>query len=138
MGMDRNTVIGFVLLGILLFAYLYISTKNSNELQRQRRVGEDYNDNEIKPRQMAEAKQRDTAKSAAATAGPVDTTGFNAAFVGTEHLLTVENEVMKVVFSNKGGQPVSVELKQFKGYDSTPLKLVDPKPANRISYTINP
>ncbi len=137
MGMDRNTVIGFVLLGILLFAYLYISTKNSNELQRQRRVAEDSIANVIKARQMAEAKQRDTAKSAAATAGPVDTTGFNAAFVGTEHLLTVENEVMKVVFSNKGGQPVSVELKQFKGYDSTPVKLVDPKADNRISYTIN-
>ena len=31
MNMDRNTVIGFVLLAILLFAYLFISTKNSQE-----------------------------------------------------------------------------------------------------------
>src|SRR5882672_4192846 len=135
MGMDRNTVIGFVLLGILLFAYLFISTKNSNELQRQRKLVEDSIANVTKPRQLAESK-KDTAKTAAAT-GPVDTTGFNAAFVGAEHLVTVENELMKVVFSNKGGQPVSVELKQFKGYDSTSVKLVDPKADNRISYMIN-
>ena len=41
MGMDRNTVIGFVLLGLLLFAYLYNSTKNSQELQKQRQLMED-------------------------------------------------------------------------------------------------
>ena len=137
MGMDRNTVIGFVLLGILLFAYLFISTKNSNELQRQRKIAEDSIAN-VKAHQMAEQKLRDTVKTtAAATNTPVDSNGFNLAFAGTEHLLTVENEVMKVVFSNKGGQPVSVELKQFKAYDSTPVKLVDPKADNRISYTIN-
>jgi YidC/Oxa1 family membrane protein insertase len=137
MGMDRNTVIGFVLLGILLFAYLFISTKNSNELQRQRKMAED-SIALVKAHQMAEARLRDTTKSTTATtANPVDTFGFNAAFVGTEHLLTVENELMKVVFSNKGGQPVSVELKQFKAYDSTPVKLVDPKADNRISYSIN-
>ncbi len=41
MGMDRNTVIGFVLLGLLLFAYLYISTKNSQELQKQKQLYDD-------------------------------------------------------------------------------------------------
>ena len=137
MGMDRNTVIGFVLLGILLFAYLFISTKNSHELERQRKLVED-SVALVKAHQMAEAKLRDTAKNTAATTtAPTDTTGFNAAFVGTEHLLTVENELMKVIFSNKGGQPVSVELKQFKAYDSTPVKLVDPKADNRLSYSIN-
>ena len=137
MGMDRNTVIGFVLLGILLFAYLFISTKNSQELQRQRKLAEDSIAN-VKARQMAAEKLKDTVqKSAQTAAGPLDTVGFQAAFSGTEHLLTVENELMKVVFSNKGGQPVSVELKQFKAYDSTPVKLVEPNSDSRISYTIN-
>lgn len=137
MGMDRNTVIGFVLLGILLFAYLFISTKNSQELQRQRKLVEDSIAN-VHARQAAEAKLKDTAKNtAAATAGPVDTVGFQTAFNGTEHLLTVENELMKVVFSNKGGQPVLVELKKFKAYDSTPVKLVEPNTDSRVSYMIN-
>ena len=41
MGMDRNTVIGFVLLAVLLFLYLFISTKNSQELQKQKQAYED-------------------------------------------------------------------------------------------------
>src|SRR5260221_14782316 len=41
MGMDRNAVIGFVLLGVLLFLYLFNSTKNSHELEVQQRRAQD-------------------------------------------------------------------------------------------------
>lgn len=132
--MDRNTVIGFVLLGLLLFAYLYISTKNSHELEAQRKHVED-SVALVKAHQAAQAKLADT--TAKSTAAVVDTGGFNAAINGTEHLLTVENELLKIVFSNKGGQPVLVEMKQFKSYDSTPVKLVAPGTGNGLSYGIN-
>ena len=36
MNFDRNTVIGFVLLALLLFTYLFISTKNSHELEAKK------------------------------------------------------------------------------------------------------
>jgi len=68
----------------------------------------------------------------------VDTaTGFNKASRGAEQLTTIENEVIRVVFSNKGGQPVAVSLKQFRGYDSTPVKLIAPGGENRLMYSIN-
>ncbi len=134
MGMDRNTVIGFVLLGVLLFVYLFTSTKNSHELERQRKLVEDSIAN-VKVQQQAVAKLQDTAKARLIKGDTSD--GFNRALGGTEQKLTVENELMKVVFSNKGGQPVEVELKHFKAYDSTPVKLVDSTTDNRISYTIN-
>ena len=100
MGMDRNSVIGFVLLGILLFIYLFLSTKNSHELEAQRRREAD-SIAFVKAKQAAAAKARDAA-TVSTTA--VDTaTGFNKAVAGAEHLVTVENELIKVVFSNKGG-----------------------------------
>jgi len=133
MGMDRNTVIGFVLLGLLLFAYLFISTKNSHQLEVQRKLIED-SIARVKARQAEQAKVADTAK---ATTVVVDSTGINSAVNGTEHLLTVENELLKIVFSNRGGQPAAVELKKFKSYDSTPVKLVAPGTDNRLSYSIN-
>ena len=34
--MDRNTVIGFILLAALLFLYLFLSTKSSQDLQKQK------------------------------------------------------------------------------------------------------
>ena len=135
MGFDRNTVIGFVLLGVMLFAYLYISTKNSHELEAQRKHTED-SVALVKARQAAAAKLQDTVTTVNKVV--LDTTvGFNKAIAGTEHLTTVENELIKVVFSNKGGQPVIVELKQFKAYDSNLVKLVSPGTDNRISYSIN-
>ena len=63
MGMDRNTVIGFVLLAILLFLYLFISSKNSQELAQQRRL---YEDSLAKAKLNSQATARpstDTAKS---------------------------------------------------------------------------
>ena len=39
--MDRNTVIGFVLLAVLLFLYLFLSTKSSQDLQKQKQASED-------------------------------------------------------------------------------------------------
>jgi YidC/Oxa1 family membrane protein insertase len=134
MGFDRNTVIGFVLLGVLLFVYLFLSTKNSHELERQKRLADDSIVN-VKAHQAALARLHDTAT---VNKPVLDTTvGFNKALGGSEHLTTVENELIKVVFSNKGAQPVSVELKQFKSYDSTLVKLVTPGTDNRLTYSIN-
>jgi YidC/Oxa1 family membrane protein insertase len=135
MGMDRNTVIGFVLLGVLLFVYLFINTKSSHELEAQRKRAED-SIALVKAKQDAAARTRDTAKTVV-TAGPDTASGFNKASRGAEQLTTIENEVIKVVFSNKGGQPVAVYLKQFKAYDSTPVKLIAPGTENRLMYNIS-
>ena len=135
MGMDRNTVIGFVLLAILLFLYLFVSTRSTQELQRQKKLFDDSVAN-VKLRQDALAKMKDTAKTQQVVALK-DTTGFNRAFSGTEQLISVENEVMKVVFSTRGGQPREVILKKFRGYDSSLVKLMDGKSSNHISYSIN-
>ncbi len=134
MGMDRNTVIGFVLLGILLFLYLFISSKNTQEFQKQKKF---YDDSvaTVRAHQDSIARLKDTVNNKAAVA--IDTTGFNKAVIGTEQLLTVDNGVMKIVFSNKGAQPKEIELKKFNAYDSTPVKIVNPLAENHISYAIN-
>jgi len=136
MGMDRNTVIGFVLLGLLLFAYLFFSTKSSHELEQQKKLAQDSIAN-VKRIQEAQERAKLAASDTAKKVTVMDTAGFNPAFTGTEQLLTVENEVMKVVFSNKGGQPVDVELKKYSSFDSTPVKMINPSTDTRFSYSIN-
>lgn len=130
MKFDRNTVIGYVLLAVLLFAYLYTSTKNSQELARQKRHYED-------SVAAVTAKKNVPALIRPDTAGIIarDTAGFNKAIYSASQLVTVETDLMKVVFSSKGGQPQSVELKKYKSYDSMPVKLVSAQ--DKISYPIN-
>ena len=131
--MDRNTIIGFVLLGLLLFAYLFNSTKNSKEIELQKKMMED-SIARVKAVQESIAKTKDTTTH---TMTAIDTAGFNKAINGSEKLLKVENDQMIIVFSNKGGQPKEVQLKNFKSYDSGLVKIVNPNANNRMSYAIN-
>ncbi|HVS96120.1 MAG TPA: membrane protein insertase YidC [Puia sp.] len=138
MGLDRNTIIGFVLLGVLLFIYLFTSTRASHELEAQRKREADSIALVNKAKEMAAreaAAKQDSAAAKGTTGAPDTLTGFNKAQKGAAQTVTVENDLMKVVFSNKGGQPVDVQLKRFKAYDSTPVRLVGPE--CRINYPIN-
>ena len=134
MGMDRNTIIGFVLLGLLLFIYLFTATRNNQQLERQR-LREADSLATVKKVQEALHVVQDSVKVKVASGDSL--TGFNKAIGGSEKLLTVENDLLKIVFSNKGGQPKEVILKKFKLYDSSFLQLVDSTLANRLSYPIN-
>lgn len=133
MGMDRNTIIGFVLLGVLLFTYLFTATKSNQQLEKQRMHQAD-SLAAVKKQQEAIQVKQDSVKIKVATGDSL--TGFNKAIGGTEKLLTVENDLLKIVFSNKGGQPREVILKQFKLYDSSLVQLVDSSLANRLTYPI--
>ena len=54
----------------------------------------------------------------------------------SEQTDTVNTGIISIVFTNKGGQPKSVELKKFKGPDSTNVRLAS-SAFDKISYTIN-
>jgi YidC/Oxa1 family membrane protein insertase len=134
MGMDRNTVIGFVLLGLLLFIYLFTATKNSQQLERQKLQQAD-SLAAVKRVQEALHVVQDSVKVKVASGDSL--TGFNKAIGGSEKLITVENDLLKIIFSNKGGQPKEVILKKFKLYDSSLVQLMDSSLGNRLSYPIN-
>ncbi len=134
MGMDRNTIIGFVLLGVLLFTYLFTATKSNQQLERQRMQQAD-SLAAVKKLQEALVVKQDSAKVKVASGDSL--TGFNKAIGGSEKLLTVENNLLKIVFSNKGGQPREVILKEYKLYDSSLVQLMDSSLNNRLSYPVN-
>ena len=108
--MDRNTVIGFVLLAVLLFLYLFLSTKGTKEIEAQKQAQAD---------SLAVVKARQDSmralKDSVVFSAPPDSTkqGFERGRYGQEQLVTVENDVMKVIFTSKGGQPKSVTLKKI-------------------------
>lgn len=52
---------------------------------------------------------------------------FASAGEGKEEFVTLENQYLKVKLSTKGGRPYSVELKNYKTYDSSKVILFDGK-----------
>lgn len=133
---DKNTVIGFVLLGILFFLYFWYSNKQQSAILEMKKKQEDSLAvvNAAKrpvidsATMQLDSLKRDSA-SRAALAGD-----FTSAAIGTESLVSVENKLMKITFSNKGGQVKSVELRNYKKPDSSAVILSDK--AN-LGYTIN-
>jgi YidC/Oxa1 family membrane protein insertase len=129
--MDRNTVIGFVLLAVLLFAYLFISSKNSRELEVQKRKFDD-SVAFVNAAKNAIASKKDSVHS-----NTVKDTGNGASlFNGDEKTLTVENDVLKIVFTNKGAQAKSVQLKKYRSTDSSLVELENSS-TDYLAYTVN-
>ncbi|MBO9682907.1 MAG: hypothetical protein J7502_09615 [Flavisolibacter sp.] len=121
MNFDRNTVIGFILLGALFFGFFYFTRQQQGELQKQRA----YQDSVVKAKDSLTRLNQQKQIPVTTDSSGVAAIDSNARFPrqGTEQLAVVENDLIKVVFTNKGGQPKVVELKRFKGPDSTNVKL---------------
>ena len=134
MGMDRNTVIGFVLIGILLMGMFYFNSQENQAYQvQQKRISDSIAKLRPKVDPVAVMKDSLTADKMRKlqSAG-----GFQGALNQPEQLTVLENDVMKVTFSNKGAQPKIVELKKYKTFEGKPLILQNSS-FNKISYSIN-
>ncbi|HET7115789.1 MAG TPA: membrane protein insertase YidC [Hanamia sp.] len=132
--MDRNTIIGFVLLALLFFGYFYYTREGQMEAEKQKQHIQD-SLNRLKPKidttlKAAAVKDSVIAKKDSSIAG------IRQDSTGKVQLITVENKLLKITFSNKGGQPKEIEVKNFKTFDGKPLILQDGS-FNDISYTIN-
>jgi YidC/Oxa1 family membrane protein insertase len=133
-GMDRNSIIGFALLAVLFFGYFYYSKQGQLTAERERQHIQD-SLNKLKPKIDTTLKMQAGADSLAAKKDS-SLAGLKQDSTGKEQLVTVENKVFKITFSNKGGQPQKIELKDFKTFDGKPLILQDGS-FNNISYAIN-
>lgn len=137
MKFDRNTVIGFVVLAGLFFGYFYFTNKQQSEHRKKVAA-------EAKIKQAKEDSLRAiSAKADSANlrvsdsiAKKEETGKFQDTLPAVEQMVVVENELMKVTFTSKGGQPKKVELKNFKGQDSNLLRLAATD-FDKISYSIN-
>lgn len=135
---DKNTVIGFVLLGILFIGYFYFTNQSQQAYYREQQRIQD----SIAKVKAATAPRIDTVALRSDSlrrdsANRIATAGnFINAANGTEQLTVVENSLMKVTFTNKGAQPKSVELKKYESADSTNV-LMAGSAFDNLSYTIN-
>ena len=124
MNFDRNTVIGFILLAVLFLGFFYYTNKQQASLQKQRAKEDSIAHVKDSVTRLNQQKQNTAAKTDTANVIALDSNRkFPQAIQGTEQLTTAENDLIKIVFTNKGGQPKYVELKKFKGPDSNNVKL---------------
>ncbi|MEY3058694.1 MAG: hypothetical protein RL000_46 [Bacteroidota bacterium] len=134
MKFEKNSVIGFVLLAGLFMGYFYFTRVGQLELEaKQKQI-----------RDSLAALQpviKDTATSVASTdTAVIVPMGTPGSFVQQgsiqEQITVVENELVRISFSNKGARPVAVELKNYVSADSQQVKLISGN-FNQFSYLVN-
>ena len=136
MGMDKNTVIGFVLIGALLIAMFIINSRSNQAYTiEKKRIEDSIALTKPKTDPLAALKDSIITDSILAAKQKLPAV-FITDTTNTEHLDTLENELLKIVFTNKGGQPKTVELKTFNKFDGKPIILENGK-FNKLSYAIN-
>ena len=133
MGMDRNTLIGFGLIGALLIGMFVINNKS--------RLANDMNQKHItdsiaalQPKVDSNIVKLDIQKADSQRIAK-QTEGFVQHALKAQ-LVSFENDVMKVTFNSKGAQPSKVELKKYKKFDSSQV-LLQSGDYNKFSYAIN-
>ncbi len=134
---DKNTVIGFALLGILFIAYFAITNKEQKTFEASQKHVQDsialVQKAHVKPIDAAAVKLDSLRADSIAKTSAAG--GFVAAATGTAQTQVVENDLMKITFSNKGGQIQKIELKQYKSFDSSLVILGGAN--NELGYAIN-
>ncbi|MGI8951979.1 MAG: membrane protein insertase YidC [Chitinophagaceae bacterium] len=136
---DKNTIIGFVLLGILFFLFFWFTSKQQSAVMDQQKHQADsiakINASKIKSTDTIIAKTdslRNDSLAKKTAAGD-----FQSAANGTEQLTVVENNLMKATFTNKGGQLKSVELKNYKFPFNGKNVVLSGGEQDEIGYAIN-
>ena len=125
--MDKNTVIGFVLLGLLFVGYIFYNSKGKMAYEEQQKHIKD---------SLDRLRPKNNPSAATLTKSLQDSNNASQDSSLHEEFFTVENKVLKITFTSKGGQPKKVELKDFSTFDHKPLILEDGN-FNNISYPIN-
>ncbi len=129
--MDKNSLIGIILILAVLIGWSVWMTPSKEELAQQRHIQDSiYRANRerfVKDSiKMAEAnaimdEKNITAKDESYAARYNQYGSFADASVGDDKTFILENEVLKMKLSSKGAYVETVELKNYKTYDSLPL-----------------
>jgi YidC/Oxa1 family membrane protein insertase len=114
--MDRNSVIGFGLLMVLLIGYIFYNQRAETKFLQQKKA--DSLQMALKNPPVPKAK---TDSLQALSGNTADSLGA----VQPEQIFTLENDLLKIEFSNKGGLARKAVLKTFKTHDGNPLVLFD-------------
>jgi YidC/Oxa1 family membrane protein insertase len=135
MKFDRNTVLGFVILALLFFGYFWTTTRENAANNRKKEREKFVADSIAKTRIDTVALKQDSAKVETEKT-LANTRIFNNAADSVEHLVSIENDLIKVTLTNKGGQVKKVELKKYRGQDSSLVKLAGTD-FDKITYRIS-
>ena len=132
--MNKNTILGFVLIGVILFGFTWYQSKEyekqvayqaqQDSIARAERIAQ-YKADSIAGRLPVADTLADESRPVMDNA-PVaiyKDSLLDAAHNASESYYKIENDKIAVEFTTRGAQPYAVRIKNYRNYDSTDLYL---------------
>src|SRR5690554_930688 len=137
--MDRNSIVGILLIFTILIVFSIINQPSQEEVEAVRQRQDSIAQVEAqKSLQLEQDNQNVIQEQRSVVAVPdsivaekdlqdkIDQFGvFGSSALGKQEFYTLENNLMKITFTNLGGRIYSVELKGFQTHDGEPLILFE-------------
>ena len=149
--MDRNSVIGIVLIVAILFGYTWYTMPSAEQRAQAQYTADSLATVDLEQRAAKAREQAAAIEAGKEPAVPVPATDsllsvadaaledslrqnalsskfgvFSAASEGTEEEIVLENERLQVSINTLGARPTVIRLKEYTTYRKTPLLLADP------------
>ncbi len=143
--MDKNTILAFVLIGLVLFVFSWYNKPSPDQIEAQRQYQDSITrietQRQLEIRETENLARQQEAEDAAAPdsvrqAKLENTYGvFATAMEGTESFTTLENDKVEIRLSNKGGRVAYARLKEYDTHDARPLVLFDER-ESQFDFTL--
>ncbi|MBD3629110.1 membrane protein insertase YidC [Cyclobacterium sp.] len=135
--MDKNQATGLILFAAVILVYsLFFASDPEPVTEPQTSKSTQVQSKETDEDDFTEFEADDQADSIKSKEKLQKFGEFSSLTSGVEESFILENENIKVTFSNKGGEIQQVEVKGFKTFDQQPLILFDQKSGD-LEYEIN-
>lgn len=131
--MDKKSLIGLLIIGVILFGFAWYNGSQQKKYAEQKAIIdsinlankiEQFNEGlDAQPSVPNNNLSDSTAVAQEAAKEQYFGEYLYNATQGTETFYTIENDLIKMVLSNKGGRVATVELKDYKKYNGEPLLL---------------
>ena len=143
--MDKNTIIGFLLIGVVLIVFTWLNKPTPEQMEAQRRMQDSIaqveyakqleQQKELNKETKADDELADVPDSVRVARLQGSFGVFADAMVGEDGSTVLENELIEVRLENKGGRVGYVRLKEYDNYKDEPLVLFDAKDS-KFDFTL--
>ncbi|MBU3926487.1 MAG: membrane protein insertase YidC [Bacteroidetes bacterium] len=138
--MNKNSILGFILIAAIMIGYTYWFTPSSTELAQRKHTADSLANIEQQriqkelARQAAFEQEAELQQPAEEVMVSTDENldqlrekyaQFAGSVNGEETKTVLENDLIRIELTNKGGHIKTVELKDYQTYDSLPLILLE-------------
>ena len=126
--MDKNTIIGLVSIFVILIGFSYLNRPSKEEIeasqQRADSIALVQAQQRVFQEQEASLAKKNIPLETSVETEPLANLGFASVKQNEEQFVTLENELIKLRVSTRGGAVYSAEIKNFKTYGQEPLILL--------------